>query len=799
MAAWAMLLALGCADDPTETGVQGQGAAGALADGGGEGGRDAAADGSGEAGGSAGAAGKAGGGAGGKAGGAGSGGAAGAAGAGGTGGTAGTGGAGGKAGSAGWGGASGSAGASGAAGSAGTAGSAGGGGSGGASGTAGSAGAGGKAGGGGSAGAAGSSGGAGSGGAGGAAGSGGSLGASKLSALWANEGGDKVARDELRASKGKPVANSVFDGQTVKLFAARNETVSFVLVLEAATQAATGVSVTFDTLTGPGGASIKSKAVTADGVFDWVGRPIELFHVRYLPIKGLSKFGYIATYDERHVPIRLRRPWTGQGIGTGGWADRPDHDKEYPEIAVPLELAPSFGVAAGRNQSIWADVYVPKTAPAGVYAGTVTVREGGVPTRLVPVSLTVRSFALPDRPSSRTMLAISDQNVNRRHVGVSYPNPGTPEDQIARKVRKRHDQVAHRHGVALVGDTSPANADHPGAEWVPRLNGTLYTAAEQYAGRGESTGNDLYSIGTYGSWGWQSGTQQQMWSHADAWVKWFDANAPAADYFLYLIDESSNYAQIEQWSSWLHANPGVGKKLRGFATIDLRDAVAHTPSLDIAATTMYVGDTPVWSSALATWKASPARRFYMYNGHRPASGSFSTEDDGVALRELPWGQYKKGIDRWFFWESTYYDDYQSGRGQTDLFHDAQTFGPAPHFDTLMGMTSGTFSNGDGVLFYPGTDKIFPADSYGVQGPFASLRLKHWRRGIQDVDYVVLAAAADAAKTKAIVDGAVPKALWEYGVNDPNDPTWVRTDISWSVNPDAWEAARAKLADIIEGH
>jgi hypothetical protein len=40
-------------------------------------------------------------------------------------------------------------------------------------------------------------------------------------------------------------------------------------------------------------------------------------------------------------------------------------------------------------------------------------------------------------------------------------------------------------------------------------------------------------------------------------------------------------------------------------------------------------------------------------------------------------------------------------------------------------------------------------------------------------------------------------LWEYGVSDPEDPTWVLTDISWSIDPDDWEAARTELADIIE--
>jgi hypothetical protein len=45
---------------------------------------------------------------------------------------------------------------------------------------------------------------------------------------------------------------------------------------------------------------------------------------------------------------------------------------------------------------------------------------------------------------------------------------------------------------------------------------------------------------------------------------------------------------------------------------------------------------------------------------------------------------------------------------------------------------------------------------------------------------------------------VPLVMWEYGVDDPGDPTWVRADISWSTDPDDWERARGELAGIIEG-
>ena len=61
----------------------------------------------------------------------------------------------------------------------------------------------------------------------------------------------------------------------------------------------------------------------------------------------------------------------------------------------------------------------------------------------------------------------------------------------------------------------------------------------------------------------------------------------------------------------------------------------------------------------------------------------------------------------------------------------------------------------------------------------------------------MAAAVDPVRTAEILQSVIPQVLWEYGVEDPEDPTWVLTDISWSTDPDIWEAARAELADIIE--
>ncbi len=622
--------------------------------------------------------------------------------------------------------------------------------------------------------------------------------------IWANDGGDKVTQDELRAgNNGKNVLNSVWDGSKITVFGARNEVVSFNLIIEAPGTSARSVAVRFDRLNGPANAVIASKSVSGMDVFNWVDRPIELFYVRYLEIRGLSLLSYDALYDERHVPERFRRPWTGEGDATGTWEDRPDHNKPYPDIAIPLELIGPFNISANRNQSIWVDIYIPKTSPAGVYRGELTVTPTGVSPRAITVELTVRDFTLPDYPSARTMLYYSDYNINYRYLGADYVEPSSALDERSIQIINRHFQLAHRHKISLIDEYF--DIDRMARVWTDRLNGDLFTAARGYDGPGVATGNNVYSLGTYGSWNWawSENSKAEMWSNTDAWVNWFNKQgfSTPTEYFLYLIDESDDYPQTEQWARWMDENPGPGSGMKSMATISSPKAWENeTPSLDIPTCGLAVGITDLWENATRRLVQDKSKRFYYYNGSRPASGSFCTEDDGVALRVNGWIQHKKKIDRWFYWESTYYDNYQGEMGETDVFNRAQTYGSYDGMDEAYarGESGWNYTNGDGVLFYPGRDCHYPAESYGIDGPFASLRLKHWRRGIQDADYLALAQVVDGEATAAIVERMIPKVLWDYGVENEEDPSYKYTDISWSANPDDWEAARKELADIIDG-
>ncbi len=228
------------------------------------------------------------------------------------------------------------------------------------------------------------------------------------------------------------------------------------------------------------------------------------------------------------------------------------------------------------------------------------------------------------------------------------------------------------------------------------------------------------------------------------------------------------------------------------------------PDLDIVTEANMMGDCPISSpnncdntafsnSSLATLLAKPNRLFWEYGGTHPGSGTPNTEDDGIAMRTWPWVQAKLGIDRFFFW----YANLNSQ--QSDWFQSACTWGCDSYPDPLWGQASpDNYTNGNGVLVYPGSDVTNKQDSFGVDGPFASLRLKEWRRGTEDGDYLTIAKQIDPVATAAILSKTMPAAIWEnHAPGWPNgDPSFFNGPDSWSSNPDDWESARAQLAAII---
>jgi len=699
---------------------------------------------------------------------------------------------------------------------------------------------------------------------------------SALTAVWANDGEDKVPSEDIRASQGQAVTNTVWNGSGVNIWGAQNEVVAFNLVLEAAAQAASGVSVSFGTLTGPNGFVISSPAHDYTQVFNWSNRDIELFYVRYLQIVGC---GICGVPDQRQAPPKFQLPFApssitsiagpGGGFGNswavaGTWSQRPDHDKHYPEIAVPLELYPDgFQIAQGASQSVWADVYIPKTAPAGTYTGSVAISESGVTTHTVPVTLTVQNFALSDIPASKTMLNIGRASLMSRLTGYSLGFEPYPAAALiaTNQAYANTWQLLHRHKISATGDDSgyygPEQANAPSTIAQEALNGSLFTAANNYGGPGSGVGENLYGVSIWslpGSWlnGDASLNTAVAYTSTNGWEQWFETNAPNAERFVYLCDEcnfNAPYAptQVNGRALALASNPGAGKNIKSLVTIDPQTSLSCEPNVAISVSIPMFNPQPTPENASGCSSAlnesapvsdstiqglrAQGKEVWYYNPQRPFVGGFATEEDGVGLREVPWAQWYKNLTtgngnagRMYYWQSMNWQWEGSHFYQPagldpniDLFNSAQTWGSAATTaDASVGQTSQGFQNGMGVLLYPSYDYHYAGDSakapyngFNLYGTFASLRLKHWRRGIQDVDYLALANAVNPTATQNLVtcmlsrNGySAPTVFWDiealgFAINPGWDGTYFGPT-AWSASPDDWENARLHLANIIEG-
>ena len=160
-----------------------------------------------------------------------------------------------------------------------------------------------------------------------------------------------------------------------QIYAARGQSESFQIVVSASGASLTNVNVSVSDLTGPGGQVIPHTA--------------------------------LALFREQYVYVGVSSPnWGGsnQPLPPGWYADGliPFTD---PQTGLPITsaslLAVPFSVSASRNQPIWVDVNVPRTAAAGYYTGTFTVSstQGGA-TGLI--GLTVWNFTLPLKPSLKS-------------------------------------------------------------------------------------------------------------------------------------------------------------------------------------------------------------------------------------------------------------------------------------------------------------------------------------------------------------------------------------------------------------
>ncbi|MCP4895781.1 MAG: hypothetical protein GY906_02305, partial [bacterium] len=245
----------------------------------------------------------------------------------------------------------------------------------------------------------------------------------ELADVWVVSDGTKVKRDAT--SHPLAVGNTIFNRGIpgVSLFAARNETVAFQVILEGGSIATDNVRVRLDNV---GPIDNSGTGPSMDSYF--VGRHIELFLEHYLNITTRS-------HDMAWSP---------------GTPAQPDMSGWVPDALIVLAADDTFSVASSQNQGVWVDIYIPKTTAPGWYSGTIVVEVDGspctLPTCQLPVTIEVLDASLPDEPTAKTMLYFSSPVGDANQWLSRYvDDPWDPDPTVRESLTMRHYKLGRRH------------------------------------------------------------------------------------------------------------------------------------------------------------------------------------------------------------------------------------------------------------------------------------------------------------------------------------------------------------------
>jgi hypothetical protein len=313
-----------------------------------------------------------------------------------------------------------------------------------------------------------------------------------------------------------------------------------------------------------------------------------------------------------------------------------------------------------------------------------------------------------------------------------------------------------------------------------RFSGSDFTQEQGYQGPGEGVGNVLAPRTFYGA-GPEFEDRASAWARSDAWISFLRERLPRAITFLYMPDEprASEYAHIRKLAENIHSNPGPGKALPAFVTS------TYVEPLE--------GAIDIWCSGPEGFRldrvaAERARghEYWFYNGGRPYGGAITIDAPATDARATIWAAFKYDVRVYFYWHSVHWrhNSQKQGERNQNVWANSITFDNRGQPNKPRDGQG--YIHGDGVLIYPGEEKLHPEEDRGLPGPIATIQLANFRRGLQDHQYLTLARRLGLNEVvDRLLKRIVPRVF--SGAGDR---------VSFPESGDPYEAARLELARAI---
>jgi hypothetical protein len=478
-----------------------------------------------------------------------------------------------------------------------------------------------------------------------------------------------------------------------------------------------------------------------------VDRPIEIFSEHYMQVTTSSHASWV--YD-RSSPAAPPDPT--------GWK---------PVQLVPENARTGRGgfpvrVEPEQTQAIWIEIYVGRARHPGVYRGTLEIRIDRV-RQTVPIELEVFDFTLPDENSMHAMLFYSSDQAELYH---------------GRNLDAAYHRLAHRNRVELVH----AYDERTIADAQGRFSGADFSRAHGYEGPGDATGNVLAPRTFYGP-GRDFDTRAGAWTASDAWMTLLREKFPRLITFLYMPDEprAPEYPRILSLAENVHSNPGPGRALPIFVTSK------YVEPLDAAIDIWCSGPKGFQLDRVASERAR-GRQYWFYNGGRPQGGAITIDAPATDPRATIWAAFKHDVAVYFYWHAVHWrhNSQKQGERNQNVWADSITFDNRKQPNRSP--EDEGYIHGDGVLIYPGEERLHPEEDRGVPGPVSTIQLANFRRGLQDHQYLTLARRLGLDDTVTeVLQAIVPRVFSDAGDR-----------VSFPETGDPYEAARLKLGRAIVG-
>jgi hypothetical protein len=550
--------------------------------------------------------------------------------------------------------------------------------------------------------------------------------------------------------KGYATANPAWDGHAITLEGAGRETVAFQVMIQAGARDLLGVTVHLSDLRRDGG-----------GVL--AGEPFSL-------------------YREWYVPVTVRSASPGGSAGLG----------DYPDALIPA-ATPAWGlplnVAARKTQGIWIDCAIPGEARGGVYRGNLVVRAGDRVLARFDLRLKVHDFAIPVERHLRWRIGYSGWEAVPARLGIPEGSAEWHrlEEDLYRLVWEGHRAVPTTHyndlRLGMHGSGDDLEIDWSGFDrrFGRFLDGSAFSDRQPV---------NVFSLPINPMRGWPAGVPADPEKVDEAILAavsrltarhWDERGWRLSDAFAYVADEPDE-ARHESIRRACSAIRKGDPRIRTSVTF-YKDASRNPRRL----LEEFAGLVTMWEVAgdhldLPRLRAIQARgdSLGIYQGGEPYLGGEALDDDGVALTTWPWIAWRYRLDSLFLYNMTEWDYARLSGAKV-----AWAGGKREIWENPLNQSWAT--NSQGVLVYPGP-------YVGIRGVVGTIRLRQVRRGLQDYEYLWLAARRGAGATADEVSRRIiPRALHEAGTLGE-----IGARGSWERDPRGWALARRDLARAITG-